>query len=318
MSPPTPLNAVRMAFLTSSGVAAAVPARATAGCERGAGAPVALRATTAPAVPRVLRRRFRSRSHGPKAGPAGRPNAGWRRAGRSFRCGAWRWPSPGRSPSCWSRASGQAVGPRLSEQVHYVHRGCLSCCLAISWRCSGSGLSAIAFSSRRRARWRRTKYVAAEQPTTDAASRGEGCARPTASAVLGPPPARRRVPGAGPGVRIPHRRCPRRSPNPTMKAPPPGIPAALPREFAPDNVPCRHQQPRQRIIGQLVQPPPGNQEHLADHLVGQLAASPAHRVGVNAVPVSVVQPGEPVDRVKIIQRSSSSAWRSLRLTPFSR
>src|SRR5215469_5023589 len=39
-----------MTFLSSPGVATAVPARAAAGCGRAEGVPVALRATTAPAV----------------------------------------------------------------------------------------------------------------------------------------------------------------------------------------------------------------------------------------------------------------------------
>src|ERR1700722_7198037 len=51
MSPPTPLNAVRMAFLTSPGVATEVPACDAMGGERVAGVPVALTAPTAPAVP---------------------------------------------------------------------------------------------------------------------------------------------------------------------------------------------------------------------------------------------------------------------------
>src|SRR6266702_680015 len=79
-------------------------------------------------------------------------------------------------------------------------------------------------------------------------------------------------------------------------------------ELAECRVPGHGQQPGQRRGGHVGQPPPGNEEHLADHLVRQLPARPAHRIGVDGAIVVGVESLEPLDRLGIGHDAGSLHW----------
>jgi hypothetical protein len=65
------------------------------------------------------------------------------------------------------------------------------------------------------------------------------------------------------------------------------------------------------------QPPPGDQENLADHFVGELPAGQTDRVGVDAAVMLGVEGTEPLDRLRIGQDVGSLRRDGPRLRPSS-